>query len=587
MRSRLPALALLGTLTIAGAGALAQAEAERRLDAALARLRAALGPETTLTIGTRRVDPVTGQAMLTNVVLASGPNRLTIPELHLADLGETRIGRAELHRASLQGPDGMAGELARALVAGLALPPPGQPFAPETLALAALEIEALRLADGGKSLTLERLTLSEASRNGLARGLVQGFAYRDSAGQQQARIGRVEVVGLVLPFKGDAFDPLVFRAGRIALDQAELRDAAQQVQLSLGRVALENWTPGRPTSLAVAALEMTTPADGSLLGLRLATLEASGIDAARTLQAVMENRQTPDPLPGQPQRAQLAGLDVSLDGVPVVALGRFSTEAALEQGIVSAAMLLDGLRVTPPRGQAEWLEMLGYQAIAGEAEMRAAAPRAGGRLEVAPLRIALQQAGTLALTLRAENMPATPAEGSEIDPMGTLAALAAGQLGQVTLSYRDQGLFGRVLAMQARQQRIPEARLREQWAQMALSMPIPGAEPPPPARGRAGPARPAPQAPAPQGAAPGQPPAKAKIGIAAPPAAAAPAAPAAADGDPFAPMRQALAAFIRQPGTLEITLRPPRPLPFGEMAAMAGEPPGETIRRLGLSVTHR
>jgi hypothetical protein len=126
---------------------------------------------------------------------------------------------------------------------------------------------------------------------------------------------------------------------------------------------------------------------------------------------------------------------------------------------------------------------------------------------------------------------------------------------------------------------------------MALTTPIPGAGPErPPQRGRAQPApRPAPQATA-QGTPRADAGGKAKIGMPGAPAiAAAPPAPAQPDlgGDPFLPMRQALAAFIRQPGTLELALRPAAPVPFAEISAMAGEPPANTVRRLGLSVTHR
>jgi len=596
MRSRLPALALTVTLTIAGAGALAQAEAERRLDAAIERLRGALGPGTQISIGSRRMDPVTGQATLTNVVLSEGPNRLTIPELMLADLGDTRIGRAELHRATYQGKDGMAGEISRALVAGLALPPPGQAFTPDLINIGTLEIEALRMGDAQKSLGVDRLTLNTASRAGIAAALVQNFTFRDvGAARQQMRVGRLEIAALSLPLKGDAFDPQAFRAERITLDQAELRDGASNVQMAIGRLGLQDWLPGRTMTLQMTGFDLTTPAGPGQLGLRLATLESTGIDAVGMVDAVLSNRQTPDPLPGRPQRVLLSGLTAAMDGQQVTTLASFTTEASLDNGVVSAAVLLDGLRVTPPRGQADWLEALGYREIAGNNELRASQPRAGGRLEIEPWRIALEQAGTLSLSLRAEEMPPTPAAGATLDPDQVMAGLMRAQLGAVTLTYRDQGLFGRVVAMMARQQRIPEQRLREQWAQMAMAMPIPGAGPErPPQRGRAQPARPpAPQATAPPPAAPAQRTGgKAKIGMApapaAPPAQAAAPPPApSAGGDPFPAMRQAIAAFIRQPGTLEIALRPAQPVPFAELAGAAAVPPGQMAQRLGLSITHR
>jgi hypothetical protein len=246
----------------------------------------------------------------------------------------------------------------------------------------------------------------------------------------------------------------------------------------------------------------------------------------------------------------MQGLEASWDGQPVFALGQLLSEGALENGIARGGMTAEGLRITPPRGYADWLEMLGYQEIAGGLEIRGSVPRAGGRLEIAPIRISWEQAATLAVAAQVDGAPATPEAGSAIDPTETAMQFAAAQLAGLGLSLRDHGLLGRVLTVQARQQRMPEARLREQWAQMALAMPMPGS--PPPAR------RGAPQA---------------------------KGAPAVAP-DPLAPIRQAVASFIRQPGTLEITLRPAKPVAFAEIAAM-GSDPAQAIERLGIRVVAR
>jgi hypothetical protein len=69
-----------------------------------------------------------------------------------------------------------------------------------------------------------------------------------------------------------------------------------------------------------------------------------------------------------------------------------------------------------------------------------------------------------------------------------------------------------------------------------------------------------------------------------------PGAPPQAKGagpDPMLPVRQALAAFIRQPGTLEIAARPAKPIPFTDLMGVGGGNPAETIARLGISVVHR
>lgn len=558
MRPRLPGLALAGFVLLAGAGALAQAEAERRLDAAIERLRAALGPDGGVTIGGRRLDPATGQATLTDVVLRQGQTRVTIPELRLADVSEARIGRAEALRARQAGPDGATGEAARILLVGVPLPPAGQPFDWTRLAAEALEVEALRL-DSPKQgrVNLDRLALRDARREGLGAGTLEGLDFAGVGTEVQAfRLGRVALEGLVLPLgQGDAFDPQAFRAGRLSAENVALSDQGQAVVLGLARFDLRDWVPGRLTALTVEQLTAAAPAAGmGRLETRLARLAVSGIDAAGTLAAVLGNRQPPDPRPGQPQRAILEGLDANLDGQPVLVLQRLSSEASLENGIAAGSFAMEGLRVIPPAAYDDWLRALGLNEIAGGIEARGAVPRAGGRLEVAPVRIAWTDAATLTLQAVLDDMPATPAEGAEIDQQAALTAYTAVRIGAVTLTLRDQGLLGRILASQARQQRIPEARLREQWAQMALALPLPGAAPPAP-----------PQRPGQRQAQP---------------------APAPAQQDPFAQARQAFAAFIRRPGTLEITLRPTKPVAFSDLDAVRGDP-ALAARVLGLSVTAR
>ncbi|OYW21153.1 MAG: hypothetical protein B7Z52_01250, partial [Burkholderiales bacterium 12-64-5] len=190
---------------------------------------------------------------------------------------------------------------------------------------------------------------------------------------------------------------------------------------------------------------------------------------------------------------------------------------------------------------------------AGGIELRAAMQREGGAMEIEPFRIAWDEAGTLTLRSELDGMP-IPQAGQVKDDEAYMQQLMQARLRSLTLSYRDQGLLGRAIAWQARQQRMPEERLREQMAQMALAMPVPGGgRPTPPA----GPAR--------KGA----------------PAAAAPQA------DPLLELRQALASFIRQPRELEISLRPPQPVGFGEMAALGALGPVESARRLGLSAVAR
>jgi hypothetical protein len=555
MRHRLPALATAAVLLVGGAGAFAQAEAERRLDAALSRLRAALGPGVELTIGARRVDPVTGRITLSDVAISEGTNRYTVPELLLADLSDTRIGRLEAVRLRHASTDGNSsrGEVGRVLVAGLTLPEPGKPFGWQVLAAEALELEAFRAeAPGQGRVRVDRLSVREARREGIATGVVEGVDFAGGGAQEPSfQLGRVALEALVLPLAGDSFDPLAFRAGQVTVDRFALRDPDKQVTLSLGRLALRDWLPGRATSLMLEDARVAAPTSTVGAGeFSVSRIEAAGVDAVRTIDALVQGVQIPDPLPGTPQRLLIERLDAALDGQRIFTLARLLSEGTLREGMASGSLSAEGMRAYPPAGQAAWLEGLGYKEVTAGLELRGSIPRAGGTLTIEPLRLEWENAAALSLSARFEGMPGAPAEGAQVDPDATVAQLVAARIGGVVLTLRDQGLLGRLIAQQAREQRVPEARLREQWAQIAMAMPLPGGGPP-----------------ARRGAAPAQ-------GKGAP-------------ADPMLPLRQAMAAFIRQPGTLQITLQPPKPVSFAEVGAAAGGNPAAVVELLGLSAVAR
>jgi len=551
MRTRLPVIALSGLLMLGAAGALAQAEAERRLDAAIERLRGALGPEVRIEIGGRRLDPVTGRATLTDVVIHRRGDRTTIPEVTLSDLSEGRIGRAELRGVSERGGDGTAADTGRIVLSGFALPPAGQAFDPAALAFEGIEVESFRAAGQGNKTVVARLALGPWRDMTLATGTMEGFDFR-TTDETRLQLRRVALEAVTLPFAGTELAPGAFRAGRIAVEGLEFQEPTQAGMASLDRLELRDWAPGRLAGLVLEGLR----GSGQVPNLgasefRLARIEAAGIDAAALLDSALNGTQAPDPQPGQPQRLSIEGLESRAEGQPLLSLRRLLSEGSLEGGIAAGTLRLEGFRLTLPRGQAEPLETLGYREIAGGIEMHASVPRAGGRLDFDPMRIVWDEAMTLGLALRLEGFPAPPAAGSVLDTDALVAGMQASQLGALTLTLRDQGLIGRLIAAQAREQRIPAARLREQWAQMVLSMPLPGAETPA-QRGR-----------------PGAPPPKSATGP-----------------DPFLQVRQAAAAFIRQPGTLEIALRPEPPLPVSQLMEAIGDPAGAALR-LGLTATAR
>lgn len=547
MRMRLIPFLLGGVVLAGGAGALAEAEAERRLDAAIAQLRAALGPEARLEIGGRRLDPVSGRATLADVALIRGADRITIPEVLLSEIGEGRIGRAELRRVSQRGGAGTS-DTDRLVLTGLAIPAPGTPLTAEALAFDTAEADNARIAEADNKLVVARLRLEGWRSRSVRAGTLEGLEFVQAGPGQAAgdslRLRRLVLADLALPPVGTDLDLAAFRAGRIALEGLEGRQGGTNVSFGLGRVELRDWLPGRPTALVVEDLHATGPAQQlGQVEFRLGRVELSGLDGAGTLAAIQGNRQVPDPVEGTPQRLSFEGLRAKAEGQPLLALGRLVSESRLERGTLSGRLAMEGFRLTLPRGQAAWLQALGYREIAGSLEIAGEAPRAGGRLAIDPVRIAWDQAATLTLAGWLDGMPPTPEAGAPIDQDATLAAWAAMRLGGLTLTLRDHGLLGRALAQQARAQRIPEARLREQWARLPLT-----------------------------GAAP-----LLRRGTAPRPASA---------PDPLLPLGEALAAFIRQPGTLEIALRPPQPLSLGELGEMSVDPDAG-LQRLGLTAQAR
>jgi hypothetical protein len=548
---RLGPIALVATLSLGAAGVLAQAEAERQLDAAIARLRAALGPGGEITIGSRQVDPVTGRVRLNDVVLTGQGRRLSAAELVLQDLTAERLGRGEARDVRLEEGKSEVTEAARLVIGGFPIPPEGTPFTPADIQFDAFELENVRSSRPGQgSFTLGRVVARDYQRafagtpGTLGSGLIEGFRLESTvASTPDMRIGRFAAANLAFPdFRAGSPDARVFRAGELTVEGVAVRDTAKNVDFELPRLALRDWLPGRQTRLAVEGVNLAT--DFGQLGpgrLRVGRIAASGIDAASTVAAVMDGIQPPDPPVGVPQTMAIEGIEMQAGGQPLFSLGRIAADGRLDAaGLAIGSMVMEGFRAAVPRGSAPPLEGMGFRDVAGALEIRGEAQRDAGQLRIAPFRLTWEGAGVLTLETRMTNFP-TVAPGAKADPMELMGRYAASEIAAATLRYQDQGLLGRFIAQQARQQRIPEARLREQWAQMALTMPIPGA---------------------PGGQAKGQPQA----------------------ADPFASMRQAAAAFIRQPGTLEVAMRPPQPVALAAFAGLGAAGPAGAVRTLGLDI---
>lgn len=557
MHMRTIGVVLAGALTLGTtAGALAQAAAERRLDAALDRLRTALGPDARLTIDRREIDPVTGRARLIGVSLTEGPQTLRIGQVTLLDLSEVRVGRAELRDVVMREGTQPRVEASRLLVSGLPLPAPGQPFVLEDLRFGQAEAENMTFTTPGEGVFfLSRLALEGYAPGVLRGGRAEGIRFTgDGPDGMRMTLGRVSITAMALPDFSGAPDPMAFGVQHLALEGLDMAMPAEATELSLGHLVVRDAMPGGLLDLTLDDARLVAPL-GSLgpSETRLKRFEMAGVDAFGIALAVVQGAEPPETLPNTVQRVMAESLTVSLNGAHLAAIGRFVTTGAVDDaGFATGGMSVEGLAVALPAGTAPPLESMGYGEILGSIATDASLRTEGGVLTVDTFTLAWEDAATLNLTAQVTGMPGSAA-GMPKDPAAQMSQLMAGRLVGLSLSLQDRGLLDRAATWQGQAQRTPPARLREQWAQMAMAIPLPGEAPP--ARPRPG-QRPAPQA------------------------------GAAKDGaDPFPAMREAIAAFVREGGTLQVTLRPPQPLVFGEMAALPGLPPAQTVERLGLSIT--
>jgi hypothetical protein len=555
MHPRRAILALAGGLGLAavGAGAMAQAAAERRLDAAIERLRASLGPDARISWGQRQVDPVSGSARFGDLLLTTAERRVTIAEALFQEVTETQLGRAELRGLLMTEAKGERAELARLVVGGVPIPgpAPGGGFDLARFEFKMLEAEALRATSPEGSLSFGRVTAEGYLPGALGQATAEAVQYQGTGSDRNAfRLGRLAITGLVMPAPGQDLVLRAFAVQGLLVEGAALTDPDKAVDVEIGRLALSDWVPGRLTDIAAEGLRLGAPFGPLGTGtVRMGRLAIRGIDMADTVAAMFDGAQPPSPAPGARQTLLLEGISAETAGQPLFRLGRMLADGDMAaNGDATGGIALEGLEVTLPRGTVPWLEQVGYPAIAGSLEIQGRLQREGGVLDIAPWRTSWAEAGTLTIGGRFLGLPVL-APGAVVDDAVVMQQLLAARLGSVTLTWREQGLLGRVLAWQARGNRVPEARIREQWAQAALAMPLPGAPPP---RGGA------------------------------PASGAKDAAP-----DAFAPIREAIASFIRQPREIEVALRPARPFPVSEMAALGAAGPVEIVRLLGITVQAR
>lgn len=536
----------------AGLGAQAQMEADRQLDAAIARLRAGLGPEGAVEWRSRSVDPVSGTARLAGVTVRRGAERMTAEEVVLGELAGDRVGRAVLSGLRMEGvtsdkPGRIVATAGRVSLSGLVLPavPGGAPGTAgvDWSAASAEEAvaEGMRMENPGRGdAELGRLSVAGYAPGRLREAVLEGFRFTDrSDGEVRIRLGRARLAGAVVPRIGAEVDPWALAADAAQLEGVELAVEKQQVTLRLGRAQAEGWGPGRLATLGLEGLgvEGETPESGPFTA-ELGRMSLTGVPVRDIAHALAHDVNPPQLGPGQEQLGEAEGFAISSKGAPLLRIGRLRARAgwdAAMPGVELGSVGVEGLALDlPAEYGGSWLDGLGFKRVLGGLELATRLVRAEGRLLTDPFALRAEGMARLGFTVDLRGFE-TPVPGQPVadDPM---AMMAGWSLGGFTMRYTEDGLLRALLAQQAAQERVPERQLRERYAAMVMQMPIPGA-----GAGKGG----------------------AELGR----------------------LRAALAAFARDLGSIEVSLRPAKPVPLLELMAASSMPPDELVRRMNITAT--
>ncbi len=144
--------------------------------AAVARLRALLGPETALTYrSAESLDPARGSVRLLDVAMNGRGRRVSMEELTLDGLRDDGLAEATARGVTMRDRQGSA-TVARLRFAGLSLrrPPPGTEFRPDMVKLDALRVEGLRVA-GRSDATVAELSVEDYGAGRAGRVSLSGF----------------------------------------------------------------------------------------------------------------------------------------------------------------------------------------------------------------------------------------------------------------------------------------------------------------------------------------------------------------------------------------------------------------------------
>lgn len=308
-----------------------------------------------------------------------------------------------------------------------------------------------------------------------------------------------------------------------AFDAAEARGvrlATPKGETTVGSLAASDYGAGRRTRAAMDAAAIKVPAGKEVDRVQVAHAGFDGVDVVSVAEAIRAGRRPPT-AQGR-QSFELAGVDLSKGGAPLLHLTRASgTSDAPAAGPAQGTLDVAQLQLSnlPPEA-AGGLRALGYDRFDGDLHADAAFDQAAGDLAIREIRLTARQMGQLAIAGAFGRVPA--ATSAAPSP----AALLGVTLRNLDLTYADDGLFDRGLAAAGRAQGIGADQVRAGLLQRIAALTLSGA------------------------------------GV---------------------PVRDALAAFVRQPGTLTLATHPPQPVSFAEAAGIALGGPDALVSRLGVT----
>lgn len=291
---------------------------------------------------------------------------------------------------------------------------------------------------------------------------------------------------------------------------------------TLAEFSVEEYGAGRVGRVSMSGLDMGMPRSGNRVAVARAALR--GMDLAAGL-AAMVAKAAPPSAQGS-YGLEIEGMAVrDANRRPLGGFGTLRVGAEVPaSGPETGSLALRDLRIEPFPGLAEWLRRFGYTAVTADLSAESRYDRAAGRVQLTSLSLAGREIGAIGLAMVLDGFTPKAAERGDPKDMRLVSA---------TLRYVDQSLYGRYVRQQARDTKTTEAQVRAEQAQGAAMM----------------------------------------LGF-------------LGKGPGVDAVGNALGRFLRgEAKEVEITLRPPAPLGFGEFGA--GPPDAALLARMGLGASAR